>query len=924
MALLLLKLILLKQAFSRDSGEPEQRIKEINQVTKELSNFANTNRVSLKSSVLERTLWVRLCPGLERLDPDDYLNCICAEKAHRNEYDVCVCDSNYVSNGSSCNCPMYSTEIDNSCECLDTFEWNADNSDCVCIENSAYSNGVCECNSGSVLDTNANSCVCIENSAYSNGVCECNSGFVLDTTANSCVCIENSTLVDGVCQCNSSFIWNSTTESCVCPQNSALVDGVCQCNSSFIWNSTTESCVCPQNSAIVDGVCECLNGYYKECLSECKCKPCSSECQTCSGQTNQDCDLCKDGSSPKQNTCCLEGQYIFSPGNCKVCPPNCLACTEEKCTECKPEKTLYSNDLCECIAEELPDGTCRFPCTSDQYIQEGVCYNCPTLCNACSSTECTACKEGILDSNGLCKCEQGKYQSQDKCLDCPDLCKVCSNSVCENCQENAELNNEGTCECLEGFQNKNGLCLEKVRVSLIVTPKNNLVLVFSEELFKNLTESDFDLEIKLPFNMTFEQINKTHYLMSPVFQENVKKGTLVRVVLSEGLQGISGAQLNQTEVSSTLNKQQINSGEETASELKEVFKVITTSALSASILTLSTSNLCILLSAIQMLAFIPLGNYSISNSQFNIFKSFQDYHFIPNPFEHFISEDAKPSEALQEAGFESSLFLANCGEYIFIGLGVLVLYGLFGGLSLVFDKAKALLKVFNLSALGRWWIVFYTEIAFASAVNLLYPDSDVVNAILSGIFGLFALASPVVILVVSLANKNSNLSTHWVLKAFFCEVKTEDGLLKKQLYTVLLSQRALYSLNQVFIPNHYAKSTLNGLLSLGSLCYLVAFRPYKSKILQANSLASHIGQGFIFTVLGCLNFGVGDQELFETLVNVSAGIVIWFSSGSCLVDFFVSVFNILAKSEPSPKVFDGQVFVESSQRVFEGTSQAVN
>ena len=132
------------------------------------------------------------------------------------------------------------------------------------------------------------------------------------------------------------------------------------------------------------------------------CVGCATECQTCTGGTNDDCTACNTGFYPQpgaasscRSTC--PEQYYIHGAVCTPCYGACQTCTgnaANACTSC-----VDSN------AETVNPGRCT--CKAD-YIDHDtndltLCEPCATECDECTNTtndDCVACAVGYYPQPG--------------------------------------------------------------------------------------------------------------------------------------------------------------------------------------------------------------------------------------------------------------------------------------------------------------------------------------------------------------------------------------------------------------------------------------------------------------------------------------------------------------------------------------------
>ncbi|XP_068132441.1 protein disulfide isomerase CRELD2 [Hyperolius riggenbachi] len=157
---------------------------------------------------------------------------------------------------------------------------------------------------------------------------------------------------------------------------------------------------------------ECADGYYSTERNDTHsvCSACSEACKTCHGATNKDCKECKHG-------------WIQEDGSCV--------------------------DHDECSAEESP-------CKEGQYCvnTEGsyLCRKCDGSCSGCTGEGPEKCVE----------CSAGYVLEDIKCTDVNE-CEG-SEQVCVRENEDC-VNTAGsyTCVCAEGFEEKDGQCVEIIK-----------------------------------------------------------------------------------------------------------------------------------------------------------------------------------------------------------------------------------------------------------------------------------------------------------------------------------------------------------------------------------------------------------------------------------------------------------------------------
>ncbi|KAE8302612.1 High cysteine membrane protein VSP-like [Giardia duodenalis] len=249
----------------------------------------------------------------------------------------------------------------------------------------------------------------------------------------------------------------------------ATVGGVSRCVACTLGNCA----VCESESKCKT----CRDGFYVEGSGGCK--PCSSECATCSGPASGDCTSCparkrlqySDGAKGScvpqcvQDSSCAEcGLTVGGTSYCSRCAksteyPNNGACTFSslraagiacanvaagRCAACSSNSFslnggCYTSTLLpgKTVCTKESNGWCDSTVTGYGITYNGTLLTCPTNCAMCSSGVCNACNSGFYLEKGACKaCSKG-------CATCPhgEVCFDClagyyfSESTCKACHK---------------------------------------------------------------------------------------------------------------------------------------------------------------------------------------------------------------------------------------------------------------------------------------------------------------------------------------------------------------------------------------------------------------------------------------------------------------------------------------------------------
>ncbi|EAR94054.2 variant specific surface protein S2, putative (macronuclear) [Tetrahymena thermophila SB210] len=302
---------------------------------------------------------------------------------------------------------------------------------------------------------------------------ECNGG----TNKQCTECYQETYLYQSTClACPSNCLDCSNSNSCN------------KCKDKYYVHEVTKLCV----------ICESLKGHFKEGIY---CKKCNVACKECFGPTDAECYTCNElyfRTEISQNRCqkCPNNFYLESTKqNCQNCNFQCIPCNKFK-------EMFYMIDI-----------------KKDREISKTYCLVCS--CTKCNSNflffnqkQCTNSCEYIgqnyvadLNSNS-CKCQRSfdfMIQNVNKnSFDCSQVyplgfycnsslfCMKCSQN-CNKCSENLQC-----LECVQGFYNWNGSCLEDCFSSLN--------LVFNKETRKCECKEGFSVQNLSNNNLKEENI----------------------------------------------------------------------------------------------------------------------------------------------------------------------------------------------------------------------------------------------------------------------------------------------------------------------------------------------------------------------------------------------------------------------------------
>lgn len=380
---------------------------------------------------------------------------------------VKVCPLGYFGDSGVCHqCPTNCLDCKSGSECT------------LCADQTILKDGICTtgCPPKSILiDGVCKKCeidncfICVEDfsacaecttkSLLFNGECveSCPQGYFSD--GKKCIACEEKCLA-----CKNS------TECITCDQDTYLFKGSClnicpeftygddserkckYCTDSerCIKCLASDPCVCEEcrPGFVLGGICvdNCPpHSYYnrkdKECIM------CSEHCDICN---SGECDKCEVGFILFDSKCyeeCPVG-YVYVNNTCEKCDNGCSKCSKinpEICEICLSSFIFYDN---QCY-KSCPPRTFQF--TNDQ--DREICKQCGENCQACANRDsCVQCDEEFVLLNGKCvdKCPETYVNINEICIKCGEKCETCNKKNIDECKQ-----------CLPGFFNNEGLCVEK-------------------------------------------------------------------------------------------------------------------------------------------------------------------------------------------------------------------------------------------------------------------------------------------------------------------------------------------------------------------------------------------------------------------------------------------------------------------------------
>ncbi|KAL5014660.1 hypothetical protein ScPMuIL_008930 [Solemya velum] len=366
------------------------------------------------------------------------------------EYQACVNEPGSF----KCECLPGYKDIDNQCIECDNWKFGSQcKEQCKCSVSNTLScskkDGTCVCKNGWIGHTcgeNKNKClsmVCMKNGECVNNNedygCQCKDGYrEVDGECTECDHWKYGKECRFKCECNGTH-----TEEC------SKIDGSCTCKNGWQGekcSTDVNECLrvtCPENAKCINlpgaYMCSCIIGFEdrdgicKECVDGMYGDRCASRC-TCNVTNTDRC-------SKVDGTCtCKSG---WAGPNCNFDIDECISSTF-KC----PDQSVCENEAgsyhCECIpGYKNSYGSCE-ECVAWTYGK--TCAEC--RCSKATTQQCS--KE-----TGACQCKEGWMGEH-----CDADISKCQLLGCDTYEECVNNNSEYRCQCLVGYENKDGKCKE--------------------------------------------------------------------------------------------------------------------------------------------------------------------------------------------------------------------------------------------------------------------------------------------------------------------------------------------------------------------------------------------------------------------------------------------------------------------------------
>lgn len=494
-----------------------------------------------------------------------------------------------------------------------------------------------------------------------------------------------------------------------------------------------------------------------------------------------------------------------------------------ECTECNlcpyggsciPECEIgefYDTSINECAScpDECPQN-CRYS-TTCQLCEDSYCMSCFSY----ELNSCLSCEPGYQVIDYTCeKCLDSQYYDSitEKCFDCQKLCNSCtSSSICTNCIENSEIV-EGICNCLKGFEYLSSCQRVYFSAKLQVTEKNNIILIFTENLKYSLAKNDLDVKID-DKNCDYELAEYTKSKFSlRIDDTNISKESKIKIIFIGEILSEAYSLLKTELLQGDLHySSQVKEAQQLVKETKAAkaaAKTGSTAGASAvaglGLLTMDPTSFFDFLNTAEMFYSVYFFNLEIHPilSEYLIGMRVQD--LIPNFYGYLISPDlgVKMPKKFKKFGYDSNLILLNVGVQfttLTVALFIIMMVSPLYCIKKVRPKLGKVTKIFKFGFFLRFWLQTSFETMIACTFGIIYSDfsggAQKFDLILS--FFILFLQGCFLVLFLYLVKKRSELRDEREIKKFiklfgtFFEEFKKDGVHNWLFYVIYVFRRII-------------------------------------------------------------------------------------------------------------------------------------
>jgi uncharacterized membrane protein YqjE len=399
-------------------------------------------------------------------------------------------------------------------------------------------------------------------------------------------------------------------------------------------------------------------------------------------------------------------------------------------------------------------------------------------------------------------------------------------SSCEECEQNALLD-DGCCKCKPNYVHINEQCLGPSLVLGEVVDSSTIRIKFSPDIREPLSASDVQVllgELNVPFALVHDT-DITYTITLP-------EGTN----LEETVMSVGGLDVRIPTYSKETSKSTSTSKDFSVTSAA-TYGLLLAGVLSG-LLSGSWGPLWSILSALQLISYIPMQDIPLPSTLSNFLAKVIDLSMIPSGFSNSPAESPSSPSNLQRIQIDSTTFLSNTEFPLGLFMATLLSGGVAYLLSLCCSvdiklSCEKYLQGFKFNFFIRFLLVNCMKLTFSSLLHLIHWSLDttyrVFNTVLSIFFYATAFAFPACIL--RLIRRNSGrLQDQDLIQRFgsaFKEFKNDRGVLSSLFYFFYCVRRLIYSFILFFLEAYpAAQVTINSSMSVLVIVYMVYYQAY--------------------------------------------------------------------------------------------------
>ena len=391
------------------------------------------------------------------------------------------------------------------------------------------------------------------------------------------------------------------------------------------------------------------------------------------------------------------------------------------------ENSQCKNCLKECINGCINNSTCNL--CNDQN-----CY----YCNNFNPYSCIECNINYQSENSSCiVCNSTSYYdiNEKVCNKCKGLCVTCESDIfCMTCTQNSHLNINNGCECDQGYSGIDS-CIRNTFAALsTLSANNNVNLIFTEPLKKDLTETNINLQLNTILQVfTISKIDNSTYTITINFTSNINQGDLLVIEFPVPLISNINSLLLTDKLSIHLFATDINNLVSQINQLKTYSQIGLAIGLSAafgsSAVILDFTPFFNFLNAAEIYSYVVLYQLDLDPILINFLSELRVNSKIPSIYNYFIDplQGVQIGGNLNGFGYTTNLLLLNSGVNMTILVAALAavvpLYYLHKFKNKwIKEKSGKLLSYLQYGFFLRLWIQSCLELLLSSFVGIYYTN----------------------------------------------------------------------------------------------------------------------------------------------------------------------------------------------------------